>query len=126
VTSAASQALDRRVEAGDRQAAFCLAIGLHSLNGGELEDALVALGRYGDQRPTELLQLTRQGALAKQSLADAVAMLSLSLADDLHAQAAVLKARRDRFRKIVQPSLTAERGLALRSIGAALSDIPAQ
>lgn len=122
-TSAATQALDRRVEAGDRQAAFCLAVGLHSLDGGELEDALVAFGRYGDHRPAELLELANRGALSKLSLADAVSMLPLSLTDDPQAQATAMKARRERFKKVIQPALTAERDLALRSIETALADI---
>ena len=124
-TSAMSQALDRRVEAGDRQAALCLTVGLDSLDGGELEDALVALGRFGDHRPAELLELANRGALSNVSLADAVSMLplSLSLSDDAHAQARAMKARRDRFRNVVQPTLRAERKVAVHSIETALAEI---
>ena len=122
-TSAGSQALDWRVEAGDSRAAFCLATRLQSLDGGELEGALVALGQYGDQRPGELLLLARRGVLSRLSLADAVTMLPLSLTDDLPAQARAMKNRRDRFRRVAQPALFTERDLALRSIDSALAEI---
>lgn len=81
-----SQGLERRAEAGHGQAAFCLAWDLHSLDGGELEDALVALGQYGDRHPVELLSLAHRRTLSKRSLADAVRMLPLSLSDDFQAQ----------------------------------------
>jgi hypothetical protein len=93
------------------------------LDGGELEDALVALGRYGDRRPAELLLLTHQGTLSRLSLARAVRMLSLSLSDDLPAQARAVKARRQRFREVALPALVAERDLALKSVDSALAEI---
>lgn len=120
---ASSQALDRRVAAGDSGAAFCLAAGLRSLDGGELEDALVALGRYGDRKPSQLLLLAHRGVLTRWSLARAVRMLPLSLTDDLERQVRVLKGRRDRLRKLAQPALRAERELALHSIESALREI---
>jgi hypothetical protein len=95
------------------------------LDGGELEDALVALGRYGDHRPADLLELANGGALSKLSLADAVSMLPLSLSDDPHAQATAMKARREGFRKVVRPELRAGREVALRSIERAIREIQA-
>ena len=123
LSSVRSQALDRHAELGDDRAARCLAIGLGSLDGGDLEDALVALGRYGDRRPMKLLALTQQGTLTMRSLADAVRMLPLSYSDDFGRQQLSLKARRDRFREVSQPRLSAQRGLALRSIDAALAEL---
>jgi hypothetical protein len=123
--SAASQALDRMTEEGDDHAASCLAGSLHSLDGGELEDALVALGRYGDSRPKELLLLTHGGILEKSSLASAVTMLPSSLSDNLQAQAAALEARRSRFRKVAHPKLLAERELVLQSLASAIIDMRA-
>jgi hypothetical protein len=114
--------LGRLAESGDSRAARCLAVGLPSLDGGELEDALVALGRYGDLRPIRLLALSRQGILPMRSLADAVAMLPLSWSDDFGRQQLVLKARRTRFGRVSQPGFSAERELALRSIDAALAE----
>jgi hypothetical protein len=114
--------LGRRAASGDSRAAHCLAVGLRSLDGGELEDALVAFGRYGDLRPIKLLSLSHQGTLPLRSLADAVTMLPLSWSDDFSRQQLALRARRDRFSKVSQAGLSAERGLALRSIDAALAE----
>jgi hypothetical protein len=100
-----------------------LAAGLHSLDGGELEDALIALGQFGDQRPAELLRLAHRGLLSKASLADAVQMLPLSMADDLHAQTTALRIRREQFAAVALPTLVAERDLAVRSIESTLADI---
>ena len=122
LSSARSQALDRHAESGDSRAAHCLAIGLRSLDGGELEDALVALGRYGDHRPMELLTLAHRGTLSRRSLADAVRMLPSSMSDDFVRQHRTLKVRRDRFIRVSEPTLSAERKLALRSIDSALAE----
>lgn len=124
--NATSQALDRGAAAGDARAAFCLAVGLHSLDGGELEDALVALGQYGDRQPAELLQLAHRGTLSRQSLADAVTMLPLSLSDDLRVQERAMEVRRAQFKKVAEPALVAEQEFVLQSIGSALADIMAQ
>lgn len=115
--------MDRLVERGDDQAASCLARRLHSLDGGELEDALVALGRYGESKPRELLLLAHRGVLAQASLADAVTMLPNSLSDDFGAQAAALKARSALFKKVAQPKLFTERRLVLRSLASAISAV---
>ena len=122
-TEASRQGLDQRVEKGDPEAARCLALALRSLDGGELEDALVALGQFGDHRPADLLSMARQGTLSKRSLVDAVAMLPLSLSDNLPAQAAALKGRHDKYSKVVRASLTTEQELVLRSIDTALRDL---
>ena len=122
-SSAPSQSLDRRVEAGDRQAAFCLARSLDSLDGGELEDSLVALGQFGDRRPVELLSLAHRGTLSRHSLAEAVGALPLSLTDNMHGQLQALKLRQARYRRIAQPQLAGERRLVLQSIESALTEI---
>jgi hypothetical protein len=122
-SSTRGQAFDRQAGSGDSRAAQCLAVGLDSLDGGELEDALVALGRYGDHRPTKLLALAHQGTLSKPSLADAVRMLPLSLADNFGRQRRALEARRSRFRNVSQSTFSAERELALRSIDSALAEL---
>lgn len=121
--SASRQALDRLVVAGDDGAAACLSGSLRSLDGGELEDALVALGRYGENKPEKLLLLAHRGILAKASLASAVSKLPSSLSDDLEAQAATLEARRSLFASVVQSNLLVERQLVLRSLASAISDI---
>jgi hypothetical protein len=115
--------MDRLVETGDDQAASCLARSLNSLHGGELEDALMALGWYGESKPMEMLLLAHRGVLPQTSLASAVTMLPTSLSDDFGAQAAALEARRSLFAKVAQPKLFAKRQLALRSLASAISDI---
>lgn len=120
-----AQALDRRAESGQRRAAFCLAVGLRSLDGGELEDALVALGLYGDRHPADLLALTHRGVLSKRSLTDAVGMLPLSLADDPTAQLKAMEARRYRFRRVVALELASERRIAMQAGESALREIRA-
>jgi hypothetical protein len=100
-----------------------LSLLLPSLDGGELEDALVALGQYGDLRPVELLMLSHQGTLSRHSLAKAVGMLPLSLTDNMQGQLTAMNRRRDQYRRIAQPELTTERQLALQSIESALAEI---
>lgn len=123
LSSEQSQALDRAAGFGDTRAATCLALGLRSMGGGELEDALVALGRYGDHRPVSVLALTHRGTLSRRSLADAVSMLPLSFADDIGRQKQALESRRNRFRNVSQSQFSAERDLALRSVDAALAEL---
>lgn len=98
-------------------------MGLRSLDGGELEDALIALGRYGDRKPVELLTLSHQGTLPMPSLADAVRMLPSSWSDNFVRQQLLLQARRNRFTNVSQWRLSAERKLAQRSIDAALVEL---
>ena len=122
-SSARNQALHAQARKGERRAAYCLALHLRSLDGGELEDTLVALGQYGDRRPIGLLLLAYHGTLSRRSLADAVSMLPLSLSDDMKAQLTALEARRNRFRRVDEPKVVLERHLALRGINAAVAEI---
>ena len=124
-SSARSQALDRRARAGNGLAASCLASHLHSLDGGELEDGLRALGQYGDRRPAGLLTLAHRGVLSMLSLADAVSMLPLSMSDDMDGQTVAMRARHDRYSRAGEPMLARERSTALRSIDSAVAKIRA-
>jgi len=122
---AQAEAWDERVRSGDPHAASCLALRLRVFDGAKLEDALVALGEFGDRRPVELLELAHRGELSRDSLSDAVRMLSLSLTDEFPAQLAAMKARRERFRRVTRPELASERRIALKSIDSALAEIKA-
>lgn len=120
-----TSALERAAESGDTSSALCLAKHLHlkHLDGGELEDALVALGSYGDHHPRELLLMTKHGQLTDINLADAVRMLSDNFVDQFKAQARAMRARRERFRSVTDPLLASQRGVALRSIELAIREV---
>jgi hypothetical protein len=108
---AQAEAWDERVRSGDPHAASCLALRLRVFD--------------GDRRPVELLELAHRGELSRDSLSDAVRMLSLSLTDEFPAQLAAMKARRERFRRVTRPELASERRIALESIDSALAEIKA-
>jgi hypothetical protein len=74
--------LNHWVEQGNRWAAQYLAKHLKQLDGGNLEDALVALGQFSDHDMESLLSFANRGLLSKHEFTDALTMLSLSLSDN--------------------------------------------
>jgi LmbE family N-acetylglucosaminyl deacetylase len=115
--------LNRWVEQGNPWAAQYLAEQLKRLDGGNLEDALVALGQFSDYDMERLLAFANKSLLSKHELSDALTMLPLSLSDDTHAQLVLLKGRRNKVVHVTRKDLFKERSKALVPIDGFISEI---
>jgi hypothetical protein len=115
--------LNRLVETGNRWAAQYSAEHLKELDGGNLEDALIALGQFSNHDVQSLLILANKGLLTKRELADVLTMLPLSLSDDPHAQLSSLRSRRDKVVKVNRTDLQKQKAQALTAIDAFMSEI---
>lgn len=111
------------VATGNSWGARYLVKHLRTLDGGNLEDGLIALGQFGDHRLVELLRFARNGDLSDRELGDALTMLPLSLSDDPDAQLKVMQERRSRVAKIGDGDLSSVRSMALRRIDGFISEI---
>jgi hypothetical protein len=67
--------LNHWVEQGNRWAAQYLAKHMKQLDGGNLEDARIAVGQFSDRDMEHLLLFAKKGLLSKRELADALTML---------------------------------------------------
>jgi hypothetical protein len=115
--------LNNMAATGNRWAAEYSAGHLKELDGGNLEDALRALGRFSDHGMEDLLVLANKGLLSKQELADALTMFPLTLADNPRAQSNSLEARRQRVLRVTRADLQEQRAQALTAISQSLSEI---
>jgi hypothetical protein len=108
--------LDHWVQGGNQWAADYLAQHLKQLGGGNLEDALVALGQFGDHDMERLLALAHEGVISATELTDALIMLPLSLSDDAKAQLKYLEKRKGKIVRVARKDLQRERANALKEI----------
>jgi len=111
------------VEQGNRWAAQYLAKHLRKLDGGNLEDSLIALGQFSDHNMERLLIFANKGHLSKHNLTDALTMLPLSLSDNPHAQLDLLKARRNSVMRVTRKDLLKQRSQAFKVIDDFVSEI---
>lgn len=115
--------LNRRVSSGNGAAAEYLAGHLKQLDGGNLEDALIALGEFSDHDMQRLLRFARQGLLSKVELADALTMLPLELSADRAALLKRLAARKNRVMRVPRKDLSEQKREALTAIDAFAAEI---
>jgi hypothetical protein len=115
--------LVRSASHGNRWSAQYLAKHLRQLDGGNLEDALVALGQFSDHDMERLLMFAKSGLLSAHSLSNAMKMLPLSLSDDLPAQLKSMNARRKKVLTITREELSEQRTQALKAVDEAISEI---
>jgi hypothetical protein len=108
--------LGRRASLGSRWAAQYLATHLNQLDGGNLEDALIAVGQFGDHDMERLLSFAKEGVLSKHEFIDTLTMLPLSLSDNLGAQLRYLTARKTKVMHVTRRDLTEQKAWALTSI----------
>jgi hypothetical protein len=119
------QQLTGSVEKGNQWASRYLSTNLRNMDGGNLEDSLIALGRFADHKMERLLILAHAGKLSKQELVESLTMLPLSLSDDLPAQLTALKARRALVMRVNQDDLADQKTAALKAIDDFISQINA-
>lgn len=115
-SNASLNKLIHSVEQGNQWAAQYLMKHLRELDGGNLEDSLIALGQFADHDMERLLVLTNKGLISKHELTDVLTMLPLSMSDNPHAQLDFLKARRSRVMRVTRKVLLEQRTQALRVI----------
>lgn len=115
--------LNHWAEQGNRWAAQYLAKHLKQLDGGNLEDALIALGQFSDHDMERLLLFSKKGLLSKRELTDTLTMLPLSLSDDPHAQLELLSARRSKVMRITRKNLSEQKRQALNAINGFASEV---
>jgi len=104
------------VERGNRWAAQYLATHVNHLEGGNGEDALIALGMFSEQDMESLFVFAKHGLLTKNDFHHALTMLPLSLADDLHAQLNALNTRRAKVSLVARKDLSEQKQQALTAI----------
>lgn len=129
VIASSNEKLDKLlhfVEGGNRSAAEYLAGHLNTLDGGNLEDSLVALGQFSDHRMEALLDFAKDGRLSEHELREALTMLPLSLSDNPRAQLNVLKARRRCVTRVSRKDLAQVKDAALNAIDDFLAEIKAK
>jgi multidrug resistance efflux pump len=108
--------LNRWVAGGNPWAAQYLARHLKGLDGGNWEDALVALGEFSDHDMERLLILANEGLLSNRELRHALTMLPLSLSDDQRAQLNLLQQRRAKVNHVTRQTLSVQKAEALKAI----------
>jgi hypothetical protein len=115
----------RSVRKGNFWAASYLAANLKSLDGGNLEDSLVALGKFSDADMESFLVLARKGLISTHEFNSALTMLPLSMSDDQIAQLSAMEDRAKRVKKIARKDLSKQKVLALKAINEFISEIKA-
>ena len=97
------------VRRGSIPAARYLVRHLPELDGGNLEDAHVALGEFSTYHMKGLMEFVLHGTLTERDLTHALTMLPLSMSDNPKAQVAELKRRRVEIERLSDPALRANR-----------------
>jgi hypothetical protein len=108
--------LNERVSEGNSFGARYLAANIKNLDGGNLEDSLIALGGFSDHKMEQLLVFAHEGVLSRHNLVDSLTMLPLRFSDDPRRQLEILKKRRGEIEKVRRNDLVSEKMLALKSI----------
>lgn len=117
------QRLTHSVAKGNRWAAEYLAKNLRNLDGGNLEDSLVALGQFSDHNMERFLLFASKEQVSEHEFTDALTMLPLSLSDNSYAQLKVLKARRSMVIRVSRKDILVQKEVALRAIDDFMSEI---
>ena len=117
------QAINALVSNGNHSAAQYLASHLKRLGGGNLEDALIALGQFSEKDMAGFLELTRAHVLTSRESSDALTMLPLSMTDEPKTQLAAMERRRAAATLVSQKSLEKCKGIALAEIDQFVTEI---
>jgi hypothetical protein len=115
--------LNHWVKRGNPWAAQYLVKHLNRLDGGNLEDAFIALGRLSDHNMEFLLLFAKNGLLTKHELTNALTMLPLALSDNPRAQLNSLALRRSEVERVTRRDLAHQRVEALGAIDEFVTEI---
>jgi hypothetical protein len=108
--------IDASVSNGNVFAARYLASNLKRLDGGNLEDALIALGQFSEKDMSGFLDLSRAHVITSRERSDALTMLPPSMSDDPRAQLAAMERRHEAVTRVSQKPLEEYRLAALSDI----------
>lgn len=112
-----------RVREGNYWAARYVAINLKLLGGGNLEDALVALGDFSESDMSDFLRFLNDRILSEQQVSDALTMLSPSLDEAQSVQLSIMRSRERMVMAVKCPELSKEKAFALREIRAFMDEV---
>lgn len=93
------------------------------LDGGELEDAYIALGESVDIKPIILLREFKEQRMTENQFAQAVEMLSLSFTDNESGKVLALKARKKKILLIKDVNLKQQKRVAIKAIDSRIGRI---
>jgi len=110
------------VSSGSDAAAEFLAAQVASIDGGQLEDALIAIGSYSERNLQGLLRLAQLKKISEKHLSESLVATPLSLADKFADQVAVLSGRRELVSKLSDPSLSYLKTQLLQTLDAAIAE----
>lgn len=96
---------------------------LKQLDGGNLEDSLIALGMFAKRHPEEFLFLSQNGTISDREFVDSLTMLPSEMTDNLKAQAQEMRARRERIAKVERSDLQEKKDVALKGIDHHLAEL---
>jgi len=125
LTNSQIQSLDHLTAGGNKLAAQLLAPAVRRLDGGELEDALRALGRYSVYDMRSFLSMVATGSLTQHEASDALTMLPLELEDQFDAQLAALRTRRTAVEKVHDAQLQGAAKSAIEAIDNSITEVEA-
>jgi len=111
-----NDSLLRIVETGNPWAIKVLVDGLHSLDGGDLEDAHRALGVSAEKNPKTILRLYAEKRISSVGLSSSMQMLPESLVDNTQGRIARLVQRSKIISAIKEPDLREARDIALEAL----------
>lgn len=117
------QALDALVAGGNKYAARLLAPHVRHLEGGELEDALRAVGQFATHAMPDAVDLCLSGALTEREFRDALTMLPVGLEDNFAGQLTELQTRRSAIGELADPRARELKETAAASIDAFISEV---
>lgn len=115
--------INESVSNGNHSAARYLASNLKRLDGGNLEDALIALGQFSEKDMTGFLDFTRTHVITSHESSDALTMLPPSMSDDAKAQLAAMERRRAAVTLVSQKPLERYKVAALTDINKFVMEI---
>ena len=117
--------LEHSTGQGNRWSALYLAKHLGQLDGGNLEDAWAALGKFSDHDDDmeRLLVFARDGVLSKFEFKRSLIMVPDSVVDDLHARLRLMRQRRAKLLRVHRRELSNQRAEGIASIDVSISEI---
>lgn len=93
------------------------------LDGGELEDAYIALGESFDSKPRVLLREFKKRRMTENQFTQALLMLPLSLTDDVRGELTALKARKKTILSIKDAALNHQKKMAAKVLDSQIEQI---
>lgn len=108
--------LNNHAANGNKWAAKYIALHLKYLDGGNLEDAMIALGQFGDSDMKELLMLNHKDIITESNTTRLLVMMPLSVSDNENNQLDLIKQRKSKIFAIHEKELYKIRLLSISAL----------